>query len=63
MSINQFALYAFTKEIADLETSSYFRALLKGVDRKAMLNEVDRILSSVPRQENPEWDTLEDDDG
>lgn len=60
VSINQFALYAFTKEIADLEASSYFRAVLKGVDKKTMLLKVDRILSSVPEQANPDWDTLED---
>jgi hypothetical protein len=32
--------------------------LKKGVDKKTMLNEVDRILASVPERENPNWDTL-----
>ena len=29
VSINQLALYAFTKEIKEMETSSYFSSLLK----------------------------------
>ena len=60
VSINQFALYAFTKEIADLEASSYFRNVVKGVDKKTMLKEVDHILVSVPDRQNPDWDELED---
>ena len=58
VSINQFALYAFTKEIADLETSTYFHNVLQGVDKKEMLREVDRILASVPERTNPDWDEL-----
>jgi len=60
VSINQFALYAFTKELADLEASSYFRGLLKGVDKQAMLHEIDRILASVPERPVPDWDTTDD---
>ena len=60
VSINQFALYAFTKEIADLEASSYFQSVLKGVDKKAMIQETDRILGSVPERTVPEWDAMQD---
>ena len=60
VSINQFALYAFTKELADLEASSYFRSLLKGVDKHAMLHEIDRILASVPERPVPDWDATDD---
>ena len=60
VSINQFALYAFTKEIADLEASTYFRSVLGGVDKKTMLKEVDRILASIPERQTSDWDTLED---
>ena len=61
VSVNQFALYAFTKEIADLEASSYFQTVLKGVDKKFMIKEMDRILASVPERPVPEWDRVEDD--
>lgn len=60
VSVNQFALYAFTKEIADLEASSYFQTVLKGVDKKFMIKEMDRILASVPERTVPEWDRVED---
>ncbi len=60
VSVNQFALYAFTKEIADLEASSYFQSVLKGVDKKTMIKEMDRILASVPERTVPEWDRRED---
>ena len=60
VSINQFALYAFTKEIADLEASSYFQNVLRGVDKKTMVKEMDRILASVPDRPVPEWDQLTD---
>lgn len=60
ISINQSALYAFTKEIADLEASSHFRTVLNGVDKKTMLKEMDRILASVPDRQSPDWDALED---
>ena len=62
VSMNQLALYAFTKEIADLETSSHFRTVLRGIDKKAMVEEMDRILDSVPERPAPEWDRLEDAD-
>lgn len=60
VSMNQLALYAFTKEIADLETSSYFRTVLRGVDKKTMVEQMDRILDSVAERPVPEWDELAD---
>jgi hypothetical protein len=30
----------------------------KGVDKKSMLREVDRILAAIPERENPDWDEL-----
>ena len=62
VSVNQFALYAFTKEIADLEASSYFQSVLKGVDKKTMIKEMDRILAAVPERTVPEWDRMHDAD-
>ncbi|TVQ95464.1 MAG: toxin-antitoxin system HicB family antitoxin [Spirochaetaceae bacterium] len=56
VSINQFALCAFTEEIADLEASAYFRSVLKGTDKRSMLTEMDRILASIPERANPERD-------
>jgi uncharacterized protein (DUF1778 family) len=58
VSINQFALYAFTREIADLENRSYFDAVVGKLDKKQLLDAVDEILASVPERPVPDWDRL-----
>jgi uncharacterized protein (DUF1778 family) len=58
VSINQFALYAFTKEISELESGSYFNAIIQDVDKRQLLKDVDRILDSVPDRDMPEWDRI-----
>ena len=60
VSINQFALYAFTKEIAELEKQSYFDGILNGVNKKQLLRAIDEILTAVPERTVPEWDRLPD---
>ena len=60
VSINQFALYAFTKEIAELEKQSYFDGILNGVNKKQLLRAIDEILAAVPERTVPEWDRLPD---
>ncbi len=59
ISINQFAMYAFTKEIGELETGEYFRSFTSGLNKKELFNRFDEILSNVPDREVPEWDRLE----
>ena len=58
MGNNQFALYAFTKEIAELEKRSYFDAILSKINKKQLLRAVDEILAAVPERPVPEWDRL-----
>lgn len=58
VSINQFALYAFTREIAELENRSYFDAILSKINKKQLLRAVDEILAAVPERPVPEWDRL-----
>lgn len=59
VSINQFALYAFTKELAELENSSYFQDQLRGKKKEDILSAFDRVLSKVKPSPPPEWDALE----
>lgn len=59
VSINQFALYTFTKELAELETNKFFRNELKS-KKKDTLKNFDLIMSSIPERENPEWDRIID---
>ncbi len=58
VSINQFALYAFTKEIAELENQSYFDSIVGRINKKQLLRAVDEILAAVPERTVPEWDRL-----
>lgn len=57
VSINQFALYSFTKELAELESNQFFRNEIKN-NKKELLKNFDNIMASVPARDNPEWDTL-----
>lgn len=57
VSINQFALYTFTKELAELETNKFFRNELKS-KKKDTLKNFDLLMSSIPERENPGWDKI-----
>ncbi|EKR89670.1 ribbon-helix-helix protein, CopG family [Leptospira santarosai str. CBC379] len=59
VSINQLALYAFTKEIQDLETSQYFEKYYKGKTKKQIFSDFRNILSEINiNGKIPVWDKL-----
>jgi len=60
ISINQFAMYAFTKEIGELETGQIFRNMTRGIDKKELFKRVDEIFSRVPDRDVPDWDKTEE---
>jgi predicted DNA-binding protein len=60
ISTNQFALYAFAKEIGELESAQDFRNMRRGVNKKELFERIDAILGNVPDREVPEWDRAED---
>jgi len=60
ISINQFAMYAFTKEIGELEAGEFFRNTSRGVDKKELFKRFDAILAKVPDREIPDWDKAEE---
>ena len=60
ISINQFALYAFSKEIGELESAQTFRQMTRGIDKKELFSRIDEILSRVPDKDVPEWDQITD---
>ena len=59
ISINQFALYAFAKQIGELEAGTSFRDMTRGLKRKEILARVDELLARVPDRDVPEWDSME----
>jgi uncharacterized protein (DUF1778 family) len=60
ISINQFAMYAFTKEIEDLETRRELHKLAQGVGKKELFRRIDDLFARVPDREVPEWDQAEE---
>ena len=59
VSINQFALYAFTKELAELETNRYFSGVLKERTKDEILKDFDRVMQKVQPRPVPDWDLNE----
>ncbi len=58
VSINQLALYMFTKEINDLETTNYFEKYWKNKSKKEIINDFDMVIDKVSDREIPDWDQL-----
>ncbi len=59
VSINQLALYAFTKEIQDMETSQYFEKYYKGKSKKQIFSDFREVLSNIKSKGSvPAWDKL-----
>ena len=58
VSLNQFALYAFTKEVVQAETQSYFQNKWHGQTKKAIFSNFDEIIKKVGRRKVPDWDKI-----
>jgi len=56
VSINQFALYAFTKELGELETNRYFTRILRERNKQEILAGFNAVMEQVPKRELPDWD-------
>lgn len=58
VSINQLALYAFTKEIKEMETSSYFNKYWKSKTRNEIFHEFDNVMKKISKSKLPDWDKI-----
>jgi len=58
ISLNQFALYTFTKEVAEYEVKSYFKHYIKRKSKKKIFNDFDSVLQKINDRELPGWDKL-----
>ncbi len=56
VSINQFALYAFTKELGELEMNQYFTRILSERNKQEILTSFDAVMRNVPKAKVPDWD-------
>ena len=59
VSINQFALYAFTKEIGELESKKKIQKYYIGKDKQKILSDFDTVMSKVKKRKVPDWDKIE----
>jgi hypothetical protein len=58
ISINQLALYAFTKEVSELETSDYFLRYWKNQKKEDILKNFDKVMKKVKKSKIPRWDKI-----
>ena len=58
VSLNQFALYAFAKEVVQSETQSYFRNIWKDKSKKEILANFDEVMKKVAKRKVPDWDKI-----
>lgn len=58
VSINQFALYAFTKELSELENSHYFKQFLKDKSKNDIIKGFDEVMEKVKSRPLEAWDIL-----
>jgi hypothetical protein len=56
VSINQFAMYVFAKELGELESSRYFTDLLRNKNRQEVLAKFDSVANKVKKRSVPAWD-------
>lgn len=59
VSINQLAMYMFTKEIGNIEAGQYMSNFLNGHSKKETLSGFDEVMSKVKKRRVPNWDKLE----
>lgn len=62
VSMNQFAIYAFTREISELETAAFFQDQYAGKSKKEILDAFDAVMKKVPKRKTPAWDKLENEE-
>lgn len=58
VSINQFALYAFTKELSELENSRYFKRYLKEKSKTDIIKGFDEVMARIKERPVEEWDRI-----
>lgn len=59
VSINQLAMYMFSKELGNIEAGQYFADFLEGYSGKEILAGFDNVIAKVKKRRVPDWDKLE----
>lgn len=56
VSMNQFAMYALTKEAGELEANEWFKNYLGGKNREELYENFNEALLAVKERPVPDWD-------
>ena len=59
VSINQLAMYMFTKEIGNIEAGRYISNFWKGYSKNEIISGFDDVMRKVKKRRVPDWDRLE----
>ncbi len=59
VSINQLAMYMFTKEIGNLEASQNISKYWKDYSKKEIFSDFDEVMAKVKDRPVPDWDKME----
>ncbi len=58
VSINQLAMYAFTKEMMEMETSNDLSKYWSKNSKKEIFSNFDKVLKKVNKNKAPNWDRI-----
>jgi FAD synthase len=59
VSINQLAMYAFTKEMMEMETADYFTKYWNKKSKKQIFDGFDKVLKKIKKSKSPDWDKID----
>jgi len=60
VSLNQLAMYMFTREITSLEAGSKISRYWDGYRKSEILHDFDDVVSKVKSRKVPEWDRMKE---
>ena len=59
VSMNQFAIYAFTRGLGELEATQFFRERVGQKNAARILTAFDAVMDRIPERQPPAWDRPE----
>ncbi len=59
VSINQLAIYIFSKEIGNLEVKEKIARYQKGYSKEKIIDDFDEVMAKVKKREAPDWDNID----
>ena len=58
VSLNQYALYTFARQVSEYETKNYFKKITKGATKNKIFDDFDFAVKKIKSRKSKEWDKL-----